>query len=303
MVVDTLFCNDRRNYFYRIYRTMTTMKKKTKNKKVNVTQTVVVNVGKGRRNVKPKVQAPLVQAPIVSQQVASQALGISPALNYHQMVYGNLPVPQMANVPGSYYGMISPFNKPLHVVSEVQQAQLRQANELAGQNVTEGSRSAFIAGGKGVGTSPNPLGKGYSLQPNGEQIKDSLGSLDRSLNPALSLGKQEAQSVSFKQHAEEPIKQPMSPRVNAEAASSSSSAAASSSQQNLIDALAAIEKSSGVRGNEKPIQGQMTKNQLITMVKSVTGQVFAPSASADYARIKRSAITFITDILKKKQRE
>ena len=270
---------------------MTTMKKKTKNKKVNVTQTVVVNVGKGRRNVKPKVQAPLVQAPIVSQQVASQALGISPALNYHQMVYGNLPVPQMANVPGSYYGMISPFNKPLHVVSEVQQAQLRQANELAGQNV--------IAGGKG-----------YSLQPNGEQIKDSLGSLDRSLNPALSLGKQEAQSVSFKQHAEEPIKaerepsvkQPMSPRVNAEAASSSSSssAAASSSQQNLIDALAVIEKSSGVRGNEKPIQGQMTKNQLITMVKSVTGQVFSPSASADYARIKRSAITFITDILKKK---
>lgn len=288
MVVDTLFCNDRRNYFYHIYRTMTTMKKKTKNKKVNVTQTVVVNVGKGRRNVKPKVQAPLVQAPIVPQQVASQALGISPALNYHQMVYGNLPVPQMANVPGSYYGMISPFNKPLHVVSEVQQAQLRQANELAGQNV--------IAGGKG-----------YSLQPNGEQIKDSLGSLDRSLNPALSLGKQEAQSVSFKQHAEEPIKQPMSPRVNAEAASSSSAAAAaavpSSSQQNLIDALAAIEKSSGVRGNEKPIQGQMTKNQLITMVKSVTGQVFAPSASADYARIKRSAITFITDILKKKQRE
>lgn len=143
MVVDTLFCNDRRNYFYHIYRTMTTMKKKTKNKKVNVTQTVVVNVGKGRRNVKPKVQAPLVQAPIVSQQVASQAftegsrsaLGISPALNYHQMVYGNLPVPQMANIPGSYYGMMSPFNKPLHVVSEVQQAQLRQANELAGANL------------------------------------------------------------------------------------------------------------------------------------------------------------------------
>ena len=122
---------------------MTTMKKKTKNKKVNVTQTVVVNVGKGRRNVKPKVQAPLVQAPIVPQQVAS---GISPVLNYHQMVYGNLPkgselvsspfpVAQMANVPGSYYGMMSPFNKPLHVVSEVQQAQLRQANELAGANI------------------------------------------------------------------------------------------------------------------------------------------------------------------------
>ena len=111
---------------------MTTMKKKTKNKKVNVTQTVVVNVGKGRRNVKPKVQTPLVQAPIVPQQVAS---GISPVLNYHQMVYGNLPVAQMANVPGSYYGMMSPFNKPLHVVSEVQQAQLRQANELAGANI------------------------------------------------------------------------------------------------------------------------------------------------------------------------
>lgn len=286
MVVDTLFCNDRRNYFYRIYRTMTTMKKKTKNKKVNVTQTVVVNVGKGRRNVKPKVQAPLVQAPIVPQQVAS---GISPALNYHQMVYGNLPVPQMANVPGSYYGMMSPFNKPLHVVSEVQQAQLRQANELAGANV--------IAGGKG-----------YSLQ--GEQIKDSLGSLDKPLNPALSLGKQEAQSLSFKQHAEEPMspfgrgQEPASAAsASASSASASSSEAASSSQQNLIDALAAIEKSSGVRGNEKPIQGQMTKNQLINMVKSVTGQVFSPSASADYARIKRSAITFITDILKKKQRE
>jgi hypothetical protein len=270
------------------------MKKKTKNKKVNVTQTVVVNVGKGRRNVKPKVQAPLVQAPIVSQQVASQALGISPALNYHQMVYGNLPVPQMANVQGSYYGMMSPFNKPLHVVSEVQQAQLRQANELAGQNV--------------IG------GKGYSLQPNGEQIKDSLGS--RSLNPALSLGKQEAQSVSFKQHAEEPMSpfgrgQEPASAASASASASSASASASSasasassaSRQNMIDALAAIEKSSGVRGNEKPIQGQMTKNQLITMVKSVTGQVFSPSASADYARIKRSAITFITDILKKKQQE
>ena len=289
---------------------MTTMKKKTKNKKVNVTQTVVVNVGKGRRNVKPKVQAPLVQAPIVSQQVQSSSLGVSnPALNYHQMVYGGLPVPQMANVPGSYYGMMSPFNKPLHVVSEVQQAQLHQANELAGQNV--------IAGGKG-----------YSLQPNGEQIKDSLGSLDKSINPALSLGKQEAQSVSFKQHAEEPVKQPISPfgrgsqrveyslgetspvrtrpdslsaeaepRVNAEAASSASS------RQNLIDALAVIENSSGVRGNEKPVQGQMTKNQLITMVKSITGQVFSPSSSADYTRLKRSAITFIKDILQKQSRQ
>jgi hypothetical protein len=102
--------------------------KKTKKKNVNVNQTVVVNIQKGKRN--PRAKAPQVMnAPqIIPPQVGS---------SYHQAVYGaRAPaVPLMGNVPGYYAGMMSPFNAPLHVASEVQQAQLRQANELAGANL------------------------------------------------------------------------------------------------------------------------------------------------------------------------
>ena len=104
--------------------------KKTKKKNVNVNQTVVVNIQKGKRNPRAKASAPQVMsAPqIIQPQVGSA---------YHQAVYGaRAPVvPMMGNVPGYYAGMMSPFNAPLHVVSEVQQAQLRQANELAGVNL------------------------------------------------------------------------------------------------------------------------------------------------------------------------
>jgi hypothetical protein len=60
---------------------------------------------------------------------------------YHQAVYGaRAPaIPSMGNIAGYYGGMMSPFNAPLHVVSEVQQAQLRQANELAGANLQRSS--------------------------------------------------------------------------------------------------------------------------------------------------------------------
>jgi hypothetical protein len=104
--------------------------KKTKKKNVNVNQTVVVNIQKGKRNPRAKAQVPQVMnAPqIIPPQVGSA---------YHQAVYGTRApaIPSMGNVPGYYAGMMSPFNAPLHVASEVQQAQLRQANELAGANL------------------------------------------------------------------------------------------------------------------------------------------------------------------------
>jgi hypothetical protein len=104
--------------------------KKTKKKNVNVNQTVVVNIQKGKRNPRAKASAPqAMSAPqIIPPQVGSA---------YHQAVYGaRAPaIPSMGNIAGYYGGMMSPFNAPLHVVSEVQQAQLRQANELAGANL------------------------------------------------------------------------------------------------------------------------------------------------------------------------
>jgi len=104
--------------------------KKTKKKNVNVNQTVVVNIQKGKRNPRAKASAPsIMSAPqIIQPQVGS---------TYHQAVYGAraAAIPAMSGVPGYYAGMMSPFNQPLHIASEVQQAQLRQANELAGQNV------------------------------------------------------------------------------------------------------------------------------------------------------------------------
>jgi hypothetical protein len=103
--------------------------KKTKKKNVNVNQTVVVNIQKGKRNPRAKAQPQVMNAPqIIPPQVGSA---------YHQAVYGaRAPaVPLMGNVPGYYGGMMSPFNAPLHVASEVQQAQLRSSNELAGANL------------------------------------------------------------------------------------------------------------------------------------------------------------------------
>ena len=104
--------------------------KKTKKKNVNVNQTVVVNIQKGKRNPRAKASAPQVMsAPqIIQPQVGSA---------YHQAVYGaRAPtIPVMSGIPGYYGGMMSPFNAPLHVVSEVQQAQLRQSSELAGANL------------------------------------------------------------------------------------------------------------------------------------------------------------------------
>jgi hypothetical protein len=104
--------------------------KKTKKKNVNVNQTVVVNIQKGKRNPRAKASAPqAMPAPqIIQPQVGSA---------YHQAVYGGRAgtIPAMGGVPGYYGGMMSPFNAPLHIASEVQQAQLRQMNELAAANV------------------------------------------------------------------------------------------------------------------------------------------------------------------------
>ena len=104
--------------------------KKTKKKGGDVTQSVTVVIQKGKRNPRAKASAPqAMSAPqIIQPQVGSA---------YHQAVYGGRAgtIPAMGGVPGYYAGMMSPFNAPLHIASEVQQAQLRQMNELAAANV------------------------------------------------------------------------------------------------------------------------------------------------------------------------
>jgi hypothetical protein len=208
--------------------------KKTKKKNVNVNQTVVVNIQKGKRNPRAKASAPQVMnAPqIIPPQVGSA---------YHQAVYGaRAPaIPSMGSVPGYYAGMMSPFNAPLHIASEVQQAQLRQANELAGANLPlKGSDSL------------NPLQRPSLVSsevraPSGlrpmERPKPQIGSVQQSATAPIyrlpereesmpGYGKQEAKQLSV------PVsltpQRPFAPTFSMEAsepASASASASASSS--------------------------------------------------------------------------
>lgn len=184
--------------------------KKTKKKNVNVNQTVVVNIQKGKRNPKAKAAPAIMSAPqIIQPQVGSA---------YHQAVYGGraAAVPMMGNVPGYYAGMMSPFNQPLHIASEVQQAQLRQANELAGQNVARPSLKS--SGSQRVGTHSDSL----STEP-------FMGVSQQSANaPIYNLDKQEAKpmTVPLSLTPSKPFQPSLSmeaPEVAASAASSSSS--------------------------------------------------------------------------------
>lgn len=255
--------------------------KKTKKKNVNVNQTVVVNIQKGKRNPRAKASAPqAMSAPqIIQPQVGSA---------YHQAVYGAraAAIPAMSGVPGYYAGMMSPFNAPLHIVSEVQQAQLRQANELAAANVvrpsTDGLRSA------------------------------SMGVSQQSANaPIYNLDKQEAKpmTVPLSLIPSKPFAPtlPMEAPEVASASSSSSSmispeekAAVAAALVNYDELLEDIDNSVGAEGNKKREPGQYTKAELIQMVTSVTGRTFSPSMSNSYNRIKQQAIAFVKSIMRSK---
>jgi len=189
--------------------------KKTKKKNVNVNQTVVVNIQKGKRNPKAKAAPAIMSAPqIIQPQVGSA---------YHQAVYGGraAAVPMMGNVPGYYAGMMSPFNQPLHIASEVQQAQLRQANELAGQNVARPSLKS--SGSQRVGTHSDSL----SVEPL------IVGVAQQSVNaPIHNLDKQEAKPMAVPLSLTpskpfQPLLSMEAPEVAASAASSSSSSSSS----------------------------------------------------------------------------
>jgi len=179
--------------------------KKTKKKGGDVTQSVTVVIQKGKRNPRAKASAPqAMSAPqIIQPQVGSA---------YHQAVYGGraAAVPMMGNVPGYYAGMMSPFNQPLHIASEVQQAQLRQMNELAGQNVAR-----------------------PSLKSSGSVEPPIVGVAQQSVNaPIHNLDKQEAKpiTVPLSLTPSKPFQPSLSmeaPEVAASAASSSSSSSSS----------------------------------------------------------------------------
>lgn len=262
--------------------------KKTKKKNVNVSQTVVVNIQKGKRNPRAKASAPqAMSAPqIIQPQVGSA---------YHQAVYGaRAPaIPSMGNVPGYYAGMMSPFNAPLHIASEVQQAQLRQANELAGANVVRPSTL------KGLGSTEPGSTDGLRSA--------SMGVSQQSANaPIYNLDKQEAKPMTV------PLSllpsKPFAPTLPMEApepasASSSSSmispeekAAVAAPSINYDELLEEIDNSVGAEGNKKREPGQYTKAELIQMVTSVTGRTFSPSMSNSYNTIKQYAISFIKAI-------
>jgi hypothetical protein len=64
--------------------------------------------------------------------------------------------------------------------------------------------------------------------------------------------------------------------------------------------ISTIRESEGAEGNKKRLPGQYTKKELIDMVTSVTGQRFSPSLKNPYYRIKAQAIDFIKTIMNSK---
>jgi hypothetical protein len=76
-------------------------------------------------------------------------------------------------------------------------------------------------------------------------------------------------------------------------------ASVQSTREDLLQALETIEKSQGVKGNQKPREGFMTKRGLVTLVSNITGRQFSPSTNADYDRIKRKAISILREMIAK----
>ena len=69
---------------------------------------------------------------------------------------------------------------------------------------------------------------------------------------------------------------------------------------NYDELLRKVEESEGGEGNKKRTAGQLTKQQLITLITSVSGRAFSPSLSYPYDKIKQIAISFIKDIMRSK---
>ena len=76
-------------------------------------------------------------------------------------------------------------------------------------------------------------------------------------------------------------------------------ASVQSTREDLLQALETIEKSQGVKGNQKPREGFMTKRGLVALVSNITGRQFSPSTNADYDRIKRKAISILREMIAK----
>lgn len=227
--------------------------KKTKKKNVNVNQTVVVNIQKGKRNPRAKASAPQVMnAPqIIPPQVGSA---------YHQAVYGaRAPaIPSMGNIAGYYGGMMSPFNAPLHVVSEVQQAQLRQANELAGANLQRPMERSIsrLVGEQEAPIKPKPIrmsfypGSYEELPESASQMKSLSSTVpdesmpgygkqeEKPLSVPVSLTPQKPLTPAFSAEASEPAYS--LPALPASSSSSSSSEPSINPPAEVIDVVRSI---------------------------------------------------------------
>lgn len=69
---------------------------------------------------------------------------------------------------------------------------------------------------------------------------------------------------------------------------------------NYDDLLEEIDNSVGAERNKKRLPGQYTKKEIIDMVTNRTGRTFSPSMSNSYNKIKQYAISFIKDIMRSK---
>ena len=77
-------------------------------------------------------------------------------------------------------------------------------------------------------------------------------------------------------------------------------AAVAAPSMNYDELLEDIDSSVAAEGNKKRLPGQYTKAELIQMVTSVTGRTFSPSMSNSYERIKQIAISFIKSLMRSK---
>jgi hypothetical protein len=100
-------------------------------------------------------------------------------------------------------------------------------------------------------------------------------------------------------HEEVPLNKVDPALVQEEEEEPAQPASVQSTREDLLQALETIENSQGVKGNQKPREGFMTKRGLVTLVSNITGRQFSPSTNADYDRIKRKAISILRDMIAK----
>lgn len=263
--------------------------KKTKKKNVNVNQTVVVNIQKGKRNPRAKAGAPsIMSAPqIIPPQVGSA---------YHQAVYGaRAPaIPSMGSIPGYYAGMISPFNAPLHIASEVQQAQLRQANELAGVNVARVQQSASVSQHSTIA----PIHRLPKMEEEPGHGKQEA----KPITVPLSLTPSKPFQPSLPMEAPESVLQMKSlsstvPEVAATAASSSSSSSSSSYETDYARVIEWIDRQSPKMGNS-PVG--LSKDAFIQQISNQLGRQFTVDnlKNVSFDTIKEKAKRFINTLIR-----